>query len=125
MIHPDFSLGFPWKKGTSDFIYSFRTVKPKLCFFPLGLTSYLPLLSYIYPLHYLLILNFPGTVLHSCLCSHCFVLIAFGTLHSTCPLRPTLNASILHEVFLNFSSPPKHSLLSTLQAWNVFLRELR
>lgn len=45
--------------------------------------------------------NFP------CPCSN-FVLIALGTLHSTCPLRPSLNASILHEVFLDFSSLPKH-----------------
>lgn len=96
-IHPDFSLGFPRRKDANDFTYSLRTVEPKPNLFPLGLSSLISL--YLTDSEFSW--NFP------CPCSN-FVLIALGTLHSTCPLRPSLNASILHEVFLDFSSLPKH-----------------
>ena len=123
--HPDFSLELPRRKDVSNFIYSFRIVRPKPSLVPLVSPALSPSALLHIPFALLIKSEFPGTFLHPCLCSNCFVLIDLGTLCSTCLLRPNITASALHVVFFDFSSLPEFSLLSTPQAGKVLPRKLR
>lgn len=99
---------FSWtyqRKDASDFIYNLRTVKPNQTSSLLVSPAYLLLLTDT---------EFLWIFLHPCPCSNCFVLIASWTLHSICPLGPNLNASILHEVFLEISQVHLNTLSSLL-----------
>lgn len=117
-IHPDFSFGFH-RRCQRLYFYSLWTVKPKPSLFPPGLSNLISLCSLCSTYGFLFSWNFPPSMpLLKLLCSNCF-----GR-HSFCSVRSNLNASVLHEVFHDFSSPPKCAFLSTLQPWNVLLRWL-
>lgn len=116
--HPDFSFGFH-RRCQQLYFYSLRTVKPKPSLFPPGLSNLISLCSLYSTYWFLFSWNFPPSMpLLKLLCSNCFGHPSF------CSVRFNLNASVLHEIFLDFSSPPKYSFLSTLQPWNVLLRWL-
>lgn len=101
------------------YFYSLRTVTPKPSLFPPGLSNLISLCSLCSSYWFLFSWNFPPSLpLLKLLCSNCFGHPSF------CSVRSNLNALVLHEIFLDFSSPPKYSFLSTLQPWNVLCRWL-
>lgn len=83
---------------------SLRTVKPKPSLFPPGLSNLISFYSFCSSYCFLFSWNFPPSLpLLKLLRSNCFEHPSF------CSVKSNLNASILHEIFLDFSSPSKYS----------------